>query len=121
MFTASAPGRVDFLNTHQDYKGLPVVPMMINLRTYVAVIGESDYFEVKSEDVCKEGQNCTDKFSSTEPPLLEGKWWGNHLRAVVGAVEEFLGEPLRRGFKANTRSEVPVGSGSSSSASARFT
>jgi len=32
---SSAPGRADFLNTHQDYKGLPVVPIGINLRTYV--------------------------------------------------------------------------------------
>jgi len=36
----SAPGRIDFLNTHQDYKGLPVVRVAINLRTYV-VLGRS--------------------------------------------------------------------------------
>jgi galactokinase len=36
----SAPGRIDFLNTHQDYKGLPVVRAAINLRTYV-VLGRS--------------------------------------------------------------------------------
>ncbi|MEM0199207.1 MAG: galactokinase family protein [Desulfurococcaceae archaeon] len=34
---ASAPGRLDFLNTHQDYKGLPVVSVAINKRTYVAL------------------------------------------------------------------------------------
>ncbi len=30
---ASAPGRIDFLNTHQDYKGLPVVSVAVNMRT----------------------------------------------------------------------------------------
>lgn len=33
---ASAPGRADFLNTHQDYKGLPVVPVALNPRTYMS-------------------------------------------------------------------------------------
>jgi len=116
VFTASAPGRVDFLNTHQDYKGLPVVPIAINLRTYVTVIEESNYFEIKSEDLCREGKDCIDKFSPSEPSLLEGKWWGNYLRAVVKAVEEHLGELLRKGFKATITSKVPVGSGLSSSA-----
>jgi galactokinase len=116
VFTASAPGRVDFLNTHQDYKGLPVVPIAINLRTYVTVIEESNYFEIKSEDLCREGKDCIDKFSPSEPSLLEGRWWGNYLRAVVKAVEEHLGEPLRKGFKATITSNVPVGSGLSSSA-----
>jgi galactokinase len=107
---------VDFLNTHQDYKGLPVVPIAINLRTYVTVIEESNYFEIKSEDLCREGKDCIDKFSPSEPSLLEGRWWGNYLRAVVKAVEEHLGEPLRKGFKATIMSKVPVGSGLSSSA-----
>ncbi|RLE58275.1 MAG: hypothetical protein DRJ35_08170, partial [Thermoprotei archaeon] len=31
LLVTSAPGRIDFLNTHQDYKGLPVVPVAINL------------------------------------------------------------------------------------------
>ena len=34
---ASSPGRLDFLNTHQDYKGLPVVSVGVNLRSYVAL------------------------------------------------------------------------------------
>ena len=33
----SAPGRLDFLNTHQDYKGLPVSAIGVNLRTYIAL------------------------------------------------------------------------------------
>jgi galactokinase len=116
MFTASAPGRIDFLNTHQDYKGLPVVPIAINLRTYVTVVEESTCFEIRSEELCREGRNCIDKFPPFKPTLLEGRWWGNYLRAVVRALEEFLGEPLKKGFRATIKSEVPVGRGLSSSA-----
>ncbi|WP_243680050.1 galactokinase family protein [Vulcanisaeta souniana] len=45
---ASAPGRLDFLNTHQDYKGLPVVAVGINLRTYTAISLSQGNFVVAS-------------------------------------------------------------------------
>jgi len=35
MVKVSAPGRLNFLNTHQDYKGLPVVSIAVNLRAYL--------------------------------------------------------------------------------------
>ncbi|WP_243678598.1 galactokinase family protein [Vulcanisaeta distributa] len=44
----SAPGRLDFLNTHQDYKGLPVVAVGINLRTFIAISRSQDEFVVAS-------------------------------------------------------------------------
>jgi len=116
LFVASAPGRVDFLNTHQDYKGLPVVPVAVNLRTYVAVVERSERFEVESINLREEGLAHRDSFPAGSPPLLEKGWWGNYLRAVVRAVEEHLGRPLRGGFRAVIHSEVPVGSGLSSSA-----
>lgn len=37
-FMASAPGGIELFNTHQDYKGLPVVSAAVNLRTYVYAI-----------------------------------------------------------------------------------
>lgn len=46
----SAPGRIDFLNTHQDYKGLPVVGVAISLRTYVAV-SKSKVCRIYSETI----------------------------------------------------------------------
>ena len=39
---SSAPGRIDFLNTHQDYKGLPVVSVAVNLRTHILAGQRSD-------------------------------------------------------------------------------
>ncbi|PLJ78232.1 MAG: hypothetical protein B7L53_01980 [Thermofilum sp. NZ13] len=116
LLVSSAPGRVDFLNTHQDYKGLPVVPIAVNLRTYVAVLEESENFEVESLNLLEEGREHRDSFPPRAPPLLPGKWWGNYLRACVAALEQRLGVRLSRGFRAVIYSEVPVGSGLSSSA-----
>ncbi|MHA1364634.1 MAG: galactokinase family protein, partial [Candidatus Freyarchaeota archaeon] len=53
---ASAPGRADFLNTHQDYKGLPVVPVALNLRTYMSgEFRDDNVFEIRSLDFQREG------------------------------------------------------------------
>ncbi|WP_052884074.1 galactokinase [Infirmifilum uzonense] len=116
LLVASAPGRIDFLNTHQDYKGLPVVPVAVNLRTYVAVLSESYNFQVISLNLKKEGAEFQDVFSATNPELHVRGWWGNYLRAVVIALEKYRGLKLTRGFKAVIYSEVPIGSGLSSSA-----
>ncbi len=115
VLVSSAPGRVDFLNTHQDYKGLPVVPIAVNLRTYVAVLEESALFEVESLNLREEGQEYRDRFGP-EPQLLPGRWWGNYLRSCVIALEKKAGVKLSKGFKALIYSEVPIGSGLSSSA-----
>lgn len=112
---SSAPGRVDFLNTHQDYKGLPVVPVAVNLRTYVAVLGESSEFRVESLNLKLEGAESADRFPP-RPSLVEGRWWGNYLRACLVALEELRGVRLDKGFEAVIYSQVPVGSGLSSSA-----
>lgn len=116
IFLSSAPGRVDFLNTHQDYKGLPVVPAAVNLRTFIAVLEPSERFEIESWNLRDEGSLYRDEFPASSPPLLQRGWWGNYLRAVVRAVEEKVGKPLKGGFRAVVSSEVPVGSGLSSSA-----
>lgn len=116
VFLSSAPGRVDFLNTHQDYKGLPVVPAAVNLRTFIAVLEPCERFEIESWNLREEGSPHRDVFPASSPPLLHKGWWGNYLRAVVRAVEERVGRPLKSGFRAVVSSEVPVGSGLSSSA-----
>lgn len=116
QMVSSAPGRVDFLNTHQDYKGLPVVPVAINLRTYIAVVEDSGKFEVTSLNLKEKGVEHRDAFPPSNPRLREGKWWGNYLRACVIALQRKKGVKLQRGFKAVVYSQVPVGSGLSSSA-----
>ena len=113
----SSPGRADFLNTHQDYKGLPVVPVAINLRMhFTAEPSENDIFTITSLDLQKLGERSTDSFRVGVNGMLEGKFFGNYLRGVVNVlVKQGLAEKLR-GMKVAIKSEIPVGSGLSSSA-----
>lgn len=112
---ASAPGRADFLNTHQDYKGLPVVPVAVNLRTYAVAVAElSDRFEVLSLNLRREGREFIDSFP-LKLELKGGEWFGDYLRACVLALYE-AGFTLRRGLRVVIDSDVPTGGGLGSSA-----
>jgi len=63
----SSPGRADFLNTHQDYKGLPVVPVAIDLRMYLSAKPTGGgVFRIKSLDLEKHGEPATDSFETGE-------------------------------------------------------
>jgi len=114
---ASSPGRADFLNTHQDYKGLPVVPVAINLRTYIfAKPLKEDVFIVRSLDLEERGETAVDTFRVGKNDMLERGWFGNYFRGIVNViVKEGLIHKLR-GMHAIVKSEIPIGSGLSSSA-----
>ena len=61
--TISSPGRADFLNTHQDYKGLPVVPAAIDLRIYLtATKTRTRNFAIRSLDLERIGEDWMDEF-----------------------------------------------------------
>jgi galactokinase len=110
--TCSAPGRADFLNTHQDYKGLPVVPAALNLRTYCR--GKpSKSFRIKSLNLERMGEDSEDCFEVRVNPM-EREWFGNYFRGVVNVLLR-KGYPIG-GMEVTVESEVPVGSGLSSSA-----
>ena len=111
----SAPGRIDFLNTHQDYKGLPVVSVGIDLRTYVAIsANNSDKCIVESINLRDEGKEYRDAFNAVNPALKTGKWFGNYLRASVLSLKR-MGYSIK-GFNALIYSDVPVAAGLASSA-----
>jgi len=111
---ASTPGRLDFLNTHQDYKGLPVVSVAINKRMYVAVASSREESRVISLNLCLEGLECRDVFSAKNVALREKGFFGNYIRSVVLALRE---SNFRIGdFNMLIYSEIPVASGLASSA-----
>ena len=113
----SSPGRADFLNTHQDYKGLPVVPVAIDLRMYLyGEVTDSKRFNVKSLDLEMHGEPSVDSFGIEINDMLEGKFFGNYLRGVINVlVKRGFAEKIR-GINVTIKSEIPIGSGLSSSA-----
>ena len=113
IIVSLAPGRVDFLNTHQDYKNLPVVPVAITLRTYVALIEFSDRILVESLNLKELGEEYRDEFNLS-PTLVEGSFFGNYLRACIISLLKH-GLKLRKGFHAVIWSQVPIGAGLGSS------
>ncbi len=116
----SAPGRIDFLNTHQDYKGLPVVSVGIDLRMYAGVRRRSDEKAcIVSLNMLDEGVDYIDVFSVDDIELIKSKWFGNYLRASVKAL---LDEGYRvDGFSYVVYSNIPMGSGLGSSAALTIT
>lgn len=111
---ASSPGRLDFLNTHQDYKGLTVVSVAIDRRTYISLSRRPNKVKVVSANLCEEGVECVDEFDVEKPTLRGGKFFGDYVRSVVMALKE-RGFDVP-GFSALIHSEVPVASGLASSA-----
>jgi len=114
---ASAPARADFLNTHQDYKGLPAVPVGLNLRTRItARIVDSDKIVVKSLDLQKLGEPSSDSFKIGSDEFLEKGFFGNYLRAVSKALRERRKLEHLPGMELTIQSDIPVGAGLASSA-----
>ncbi|MEM3420231.1 MAG: galactokinase family protein [Nitrososphaerota archaeon] len=114
---SSAPARADFLNTHQDYKGLPVVPIAVNLRTYFFAINEiNGKFKIISLNLKRQGVDYIDTFSIPKVNLKPGKWFGNYLRSVVIALQKTIRKKFNKGLEILIESEIPVASGLASSA-----
>lgn len=111
----SAPGRLDFLNTHQDYKGLPVVGAAVNLRTYVALSSRSDSIaSIYSINLRREGLDYKDIFDMSRASIIGGKWFGDYIRSLT-MVLRMRGYGVS-GFNMMIYSDVPMGSGLGSSA-----
>jgi galactokinase len=105
-----APGRVNLIGEHTDYNEGFVMPVALDLYTYVAVSPRSDRrLRVYSQNL---GEMCDLDLDLIHP----GKTghWSDYVRGVAGVIES-SGHHLR-GADLAIMSEVPLGSGLSSSA-----
>jgi galactokinase len=113
---ASAPARADFLNTHQDYKGLPVVPVALNLRTTLTAEPlQERVFKIHSLDLTR-SEKSTDTFKVGKNEILEKGFFGNYFRAMMNLIEERGLANKIQGLKIAVKSNIPIGSGLASSA-----
>jgi len=114
---ASAPARADFLNTHQDYKGLPVVPVALDLRTCLtAKPADNNIITVKSEDLESLHERSADSFQVKHNDLLEKGFFGNYFRGALNVIVEQGAIDRIRGLDITVSSDIPIGSGLASSA-----
>lgn len=114
---ASAPGRADFLNTHQDYKSLPVVPVGIDLRTFIfARVPDGNIFKIRSLDLEELREPCMDTFRVGKNVMLGKGWFGNYFRGVINVLVERGQIHKLKGLDVIIKSQIPVGSGLASSA-----
>jgi galactokinase len=108
--TFRAPGRVNLIGEHTDYNDGFVMPATIDLSTYVRVWPRDDRkLQIRAEKFDEQVE-----FDLDEPHPAPRGVWGDYVIGVAIMLES-AGHRLRGAFL-QIRSEVPVGSGLSSSA-----
>jgi galactokinase len=104
-----APGRVNLIGEHVDYNDGWVLPMALNRSCYVLASGRSDRtLRVRSEQFHEAVEH------SLDSPRSSAHHWSDYVRGVAWALEEAGASVC--GADLLISSEVPVGSGLSSSA-----
>ena len=105
-----APGRVNLIGEHTDYNDGFVMPAAIGFYTYIAIAPRDDRrLQIYSENFREEHRLDLDRLEG--PPA---RHWSDYVRGVA-AVLEACG-PKLKGADMLISSEVPIGSGLSSSA-----
>jgi galactokinase len=105
----SAPGRVNIIGEHTDYNGGQVLPIAIDRRTYVAVRACPD---APLSKIVSNRESANAEFDVGNVSA-SGKWW-DYMSGVCSAMK--AGGARLPQFEAVVQSDVPVGSGLSSSA-----
>ncbi|HZK61823.1 MAG TPA: galactokinase family protein, partial [Anaerovoracaceae bacterium] len=112
----TAPGRVNLLGEHVDYNGGPVLPAAINRYVFIgANFQEDNWVSLEAldfhEEISFSIDNITAKIDKAGNQLPQ---WALYPAGVLWAAIE-MGLTIK-GFKAAFSSNIPIGSGLSSSA-----
>jgi galactokinase len=107
-FVSHAPGRVNLLGEHTDYNDGFVLPMALDLGTWIALRPRADGRVVLRSLDFEEEQ------SFEVGDLHRGQGWIEYVKGTAWALQE-AGATLR-GFEGVVTGEVPIGAGLSSSA-----
>lgn len=107
---AFAPGRINLIGEHTDYSGGFVLPASLALGTWTVVAARDD----GRIRVLSEGQQETAEFALDVAPGAARKNWSDYIAGVTWSLQQ-VGCKLR-GADLLIASDVPMGSGLSSSA-----
>ena len=109
--SVTAPGRVNLIGEHTDYNEGFVLPCALQYKTTILAAPRAD------SQVCAISLQYPDALESFDlsAPIEHGQWaWGDYLRGVVNELK--TDEHDIRGMNIAITSDVPQGSGLSSSA-----
>ncbi|MHA2226490.1 MAG: GHMP family kinase ATP-binding protein [Candidatus Hodarchaeales archaeon] len=106
----SSPGRICFFGEHQDYLGLPVIPIAINRRLNLKYSIQEDklFMEIHSTQL-----NSFERLSLVQPPTLTGSLY-DYIRAVFQYF--WKDSEYFKPMKILIESDIPIRAGLSSSA-----
>ena len=106
----SVPGRVNLIGEHIDYHNLPVFPMAIQRRIWIAVRPRTD----RLIRVTSSGEYDDREFEwVARVASSEAGDWSNYVKAAAQAVGDYWG--VRNGIDAAIVSDLPPAAGLSSS------
>lgn len=111
MFEVRAHGRVNLIGDHTDYTGGWVLPMLIDAHTTISgdVIDEPRWLLISDDD-----PDPVDLSLPVTDPAAVVPSWGRYVAGVLSEIAR-SGRPVR-GFRGRVATDVPIGSGLSSSA-----
>lgn len=111
MIEVRAHGRVNLIGDHTDYTGGWVLPMLIDARTTITgeVVDEPRWTLTSDDDP----DPVVLSLPVTEPAGVEPAW-GRYVAGVLSEIAR--GDRPVRGFRGRVTTDVPIGSGLSSSA-----
>jgi galactokinase len=110
---AHAPGRVNLIGDHTDYMGGLVLPMAVQMGTTIEAVRGGTRIELRSDRV--DGVLGLDL--PVQDPTTVQPTWGRYVAGVAAELAAADGVDAPLGLVGSVSSDLPLGSGLSSSAS----